>query len=87
VKLIASGNRNRSKPWWASLLSLGAVTAELDAVPMWHLFVDPVPFENWGEHPYNGTTLNQLLAVLLVIVSVGALTLAVCRVLGMLLAG
>jgi hypothetical protein len=54
---------------------------------MLHLFVDPAPFEDWGEHPYNGTTLSQLLAVLLVIVSVDALTLAVCRVLGMLLAG
>ena len=54
---------------------------------MLHLFVAPAPFEDWGEHPYNGTTLSQLLAVLLVIVSVGALTLAVCRALGMLLAG
>jgi hypothetical protein len=54
---------------------------------MLHLFVAAAPFEDWGEHPYNGTTLSQLLAVLLVIVSVGALTLAVCRALGMLLAG
>ena len=52
-----------------------------------HLFVAPAPFEDWGEHPYNGTTLSQLLALLLVIVSVGALTLAVYQILGMLLAG
>jgi hypothetical protein len=30
VKLIASGNRNRSKPWWASLLSLGAVICRVE---------------------------------------------------------
>jgi hypothetical protein len=53
---------------------------------MFHLFVAPAPFEDWGEHPYTGTALSQLLAALLVIVGVGALTLAVCRVLGMLLA-
>jgi hypothetical protein len=57
------------------------------AILMLHLFVAPAPFEDWGEHPYNETTLSQLLALLLVIVSVGALTLAVCRVLRMALAG
>jgi hypothetical protein len=54
---------------------------------MLHLFVDPALFEDWGERPYSGTTLSQLLALLIVIVSVGALTLAVCRALVMLLAG
>jgi hypothetical protein len=50
------------------------------AIRMLHLFVEPALFEDWGEHPYIGTTLSHLLAVLIVIVSVGALTLAVCRV-------
>jgi hypothetical protein len=50
------------------------------------LFVAPSPFEGWGEYPYDGT-LSQLLAVLIVIISVVALALAVCRVLVMLLAG
>jgi hypothetical protein len=54
---------------------------------MLHLFVDPALFEDRGEHPDIGTTLSHLLAVLIVIVSVGALTLAVCRALVMLLAG
>jgi hypothetical protein len=54
---------------------------------MLHLFVAPAPFEAWDEYPYNGTTLSQLLAVLIVIVSVGALTLTVCLALVMLLAG
>jgi len=54
---------------------------------MLHLFVDPALFEDWGEHQYIETTLSHLLAVLIVIVSVGALTLAVCRAFVMLLAG
>jgi len=45
---------------------------------MLHLFVSPAPFEGWGDCPYDGTTLSQLLAVLIVIVSVGALALTVC---------
>ena len=53
---------------------------------MLHLFVAPASFRDWGEHSYNETTLSQLLAVLLVFVGVGALTVAVCQVLGMLLA-
>ena len=48
---------------------------------MLHLFVAPTPFEGWGEYPYDGTTL------LLVIVSLGALTLTVCLALVMLLSG
>jgi hypothetical protein len=45
---------------------------------MLHLFVTPTPFEGWGEYSYDGTNLSQLLAVLIVIVSVGSLALAVC---------
>ena len=48
------------------------------AIPMLHLFVSPAPFESWGDCPYDGTSLSQLLAVLIVIVSVGALALTVC---------
>jgi hypothetical protein len=51
------------------------------AILMLHLFVAPTPFEGWGEYPYDGTT------VLLVIVSLGALTLTVCLALVMLLSG
>jgi hypothetical protein len=54
---------------------------------MLHLFVAPTPFEGWGEYPYDGTTLSQLLAVLIVIVSVGSLALAVCLSLVFILAG
>ena len=43
---------------------------------MLQLFVAPTPFEGWGEHPYDGTSQRQLLAVL--IVSVGALALTLC---------
>ena len=45
---------------------------------MLHLFVAPTPFGGWDKCPYDGTTLSQLLAVLIVIVSVGALALTVC---------
>jgi hypothetical protein len=45
---------------------------------MMHLFVAPTPFEGLGEYPYDGTNLSQLLAALIVIVSVGSLALAVC---------
>jgi len=71
------------------LIVVIAVTAIViyRAIPMLHLFVAPAPFEGWGEHPYNGTNLSQMPAGLLVIICVGALTLAVCRVLVMLLAG
>jgi hypothetical protein len=44
---------------------------------MLHLFVAPTPFASWGEYPYDGTNLSQLLAALIVIVSVGSLALAV----------
>jgi hypothetical protein len=54
---------------------------------MLHLFVSPAPFEGWGDCPYDGTTLSQLLAVLIVIVSVGALALTVCLSLVIILAG
>jgi hypothetical protein len=33
------------------------------------LFVPPTSFDGFGEHPYDGTTLSQLLAGLIVIVS------------------
>jgi len=45
---------------------------------MLHLFVAPTPFEDGCEFPYDGTTLSQLLAALIVIVSIGSLALAVC---------
>ena len=57
------------------------------AIPMLHLFVSPAPFESWGDCPYDGTSLSQLLAVLIVIVSVGALALTVCLSLVIILAG
>jgi hypothetical protein len=53
---------------------------------MLHLFVSPAPFEGWGDSPNDGTTLSQLLAVLIVIVSVGALALTVCLSLVIILA-
>jgi len=54
---------------------------------MLHLFVSPAPFESWGDCPYDGTSLSQLLAVLIVIVSVGALALTVCLSLVIILTG
>src|SRR5262245_49328844 len=48
------------------------------AILMLHLFVAPTPFEGGCEFPYDGTTLSQLLAALIVIVSIGSLALAVC---------
>ena len=46
------------------------------------LFVPPTSFDGFGEHPYDGTTLSQLLAGLIVIVSFLSLTLTVCYGLG-----
>jgi hypothetical protein len=54
---------------------------------MLHLFVAPTPVEGWGEYPYDGTNLSQLLAVLIVIVSVGSLALTVGLSLVTILAG
>ncbi len=54
---------------------------------MLHLFVPPAAFKGWSEYPYGGTTLDPLAAGVVVIVSVGALALAVYRILVMLLAG
>ena len=54
---------------------------------MLQLFVSPAPFESWGDRPNDGTTLSQLLAVLIVIVSVGALALTVCLSLVIILTG
>ena len=54
---------------------------------MLYLFVAPAPFEDWGEHPYDGTNLSQLLAMLIVVVSVGSLALTVCLSLVIILAG
>ena len=51
------------------------------------LFVPPSSFEGCGENPYDRTTLSQLLAGLMVIVSFGALTLILCHALLMLLVG
>ena len=53
---------------------------------MW-LFVPTSPFEGFGEHPYDPSTLSHLLAGLIVIVSVGALTLTLYRVVLMLFVG
>ena len=48
---------------------------------MVHLFVAPAPYEGWGECPYDGTNLSQLLAAFIVIVSVSplAVTLTACH--------
>jgi hypothetical protein len=54
---------------------------------MLHLFVSPAPIEGWGDYPYDGTTLSQLLAMLIVVVSVGSLALTVCLSLVVMLAG
>jgi hypothetical protein len=54
---------------------------------MLYLFVAPAPFEDWGEHPYDGTNLSQLLAMLIVVVSVGSLALTVCLSLVTILVG
>jgi hypothetical protein len=54
---------------------------------MLHLFVAPAPFEDWSEFPYDGTNLSQLLAMLIVVVSVGSLALTVCLSLVTILVG
>jgi hypothetical protein len=48
------------------------------------LFVPSWSFEGYGEHPYDPSGLSRLLAGFIMIVSIGALTLTLCR---MLLAG
>jgi hypothetical protein len=48
------------------------------AILMLHLFIAPAPFEGGDEYPFDGTTLSQLLAMLMVIVSLSALALTVC---------
>jgi hypothetical protein len=53
---------------------------------MSHLFVPPTSFEDWGEYP-SGLSLSELLAELMVAVSVVALTLTLIRALAMLLFG
>jgi hypothetical protein len=57
------------------------------AILMLHLFVAPTPFEGRGEYPYDGSALSQLLAVFIVILSVGSLALALCLLLLNILAG
>jgi hypothetical protein len=49
------------------------VIGQVTAISMFQLFVAPTPFEGWGEHAYDGTTLR-----LIVIVSVGAIALTLC---------
>ena len=51
------------------------------------LFVPPWSFEGYGEHPYDPGGLSHQLAGFIMIVSIGALTLILCRALLMLLAG
>jgi hypothetical protein len=53
---------------------------------MLHLFVAPKAFKDWGDDPFDGATLSQLLA-LLILIAVGALALMLCLVLVMLFAG
>ena len=57
------------------------------AVLMLHLFVPPTFFEDWGEYPSARTNLSQLFAELIVLVSLAALTLTLCRALAMLTFG
>jgi len=45
---------------------------------MVHLFVAPAPYEGWGECPYDGTNLSQLLAAFIVIVSISPLAVTLC---------
>ena len=51
------------------------------------VFVPPWSFEGYAEHPYDPGGLSRLLAGFIMIVSIGALTLTLCRALLMLLAG
>ena len=51
------------------------------------LFAPPSSFESYGEHPCDPNNLSYLLAGLIVIVSVGALALILCRAVLMLLVG
>ena len=51
------------------------------------LFVPSSSFEGFGEHPYDPTNLSELLAHLMVMVSLLALTLTLCRAMLMLLVG
>jgi len=51
------------------------------------LFVPSWSFEGYGEHPCDPSSLSHLLAGFIMIVSIGALTLTLCRALLMLLAG
>jgi hypothetical protein len=54
---------------------------------MLHLFVPPTSFGDWGEYPSDWTSLSQAFAGLIVIVSLTALTLTLCRALAMLTFG
>ena len=56
------------------------------AILMLNLFVAPTSFEGLGEYSHDRTT-SSLVAVPIVMVSVGSLALAICRVLVILLAG
>ena len=51
------------------------------------LFVPPSSSQSFGEYPYDPSDLSYLLAGAIMIVSVGALTLTLCRALLMLLFG
>jgi hypothetical protein len=51
---------------------------------MLNLFVPTGPFQDWGEYPSDWMRLSQLIAELMVIVSLAALTLTLCRALLML---
>ena len=51
------------------------------------LFVPTSSFEGFDEHPYDPTSLSQLLACLIVIVSFVALTLTLCHAILMMLVG
>ena len=48
------------------------------------LFVPPSSFEGFGEYPYDPSDLSHLLAGAIMIISMGALTLTLCRALLML---
>ena len=51
------------------------------------LFVPTPSFEGFGEYPHNPMDPSQLLAGLMVIVSLAALTMTLCRALLMLVFG
>jgi len=44
---------------------------------MSHLFVPKAPFQDWGEFPFDGSNLSQLLAALIMVASIASLVAVV----------